>query len=233
MSRKEPVRVLPLWVGGHAYLTVTPAFFDVYDARSGEVCRRTPLCGAAEATIVVASAAGALADWAARCAAERASLLANVGEALAEFGDHFADLIVQETGKEATQAAHEVADAVAVLRTTAENGATATSGILAIIGDPRTPLAGPLRYAVPALLAGATVVVKPSPKAPSVAFAWAELTAGSGVPAGVVNVLHGDLAAVEGLCAAPMVGAIAVAGDRQLAAGVSAIAARYGRSLAP
>jgi succinate-semialdehyde dehydrogenase/glutarate-semialdehyde dehydrogenase len=71
---------------------------------------------------------------------------------------------------------------------------------VAIVSDDSAPLLGPLRHAVPALLAGATVVVKPSPKAPSAAFALAELSARSAFPGGVFNVLHGDLAAIEGLC---------------------------------
>ena len=52
---------LPLWRDGHAYLTVTPAFLDVRNPRSGEVLRRIPLCAADEAHKALASAQAALA----------------------------------------------------------------------------------------------------------------------------------------------------------------------------
>ncbi|NMQ28151.1 aldehyde dehydrogenase family protein [Candidatus Accumulibacter phosphatis] len=98
---------------------------------------------------------------------------------------------------------------------------------MAIVSDDSAPLLGPLRHAVPALLAGATVVVKPSPKAPSAAFALAELSARSAFPGGVFNVLHGDLAAIEGLCGLSEVSRLCFAGDPALGAKVAEIAFRY------
>jgi len=233
MSQSEPARVLPLWIGGRAYLTMAPAFWDVRDVRSGEIRRRTPLCGAAEAATAVASAAAALPDWSARTSVERATLLMRVGDALLDYAAHLADLIAEETGKDEQQAALEVAQAVALLRAAAEGETASTpDGVLAIVTDDQVPLSGPLRHAVPALLAGATVVLKPSPKAPSATFALAELTALNGFPGGVVNILQGDLAAVEALCAAPAVSSVRVAGDPLFCASVRAIATRYGRTLA-
>jgi acyl-CoA reductase-like NAD-dependent aldehyde dehydrogenase len=98
---------------------------------------------------------------------------------------------------------------------------------VAIVSDDSAPLLGPLRHAVPALLAGATVVVKPSPKAPSAAFALAELSARSAFPGGVFNVLHGDLAAIEGLCRLSEVSRLCFAGDPALGAKVAELACRY------
>ena len=60
MSESDDVLAIPLWINGRAYLTMAPAFFDVRDARSGQVRRRTPLCGASEAQTAVASAQDAL-----------------------------------------------------------------------------------------------------------------------------------------------------------------------------
>ena len=70
--------------------------------------------------------------------------------------------------------------------TARRSGAAATGGgrVVAVVSDDRAPLLGPLRQAAPALLAGATLVLKPSPKAPSAVFALAELTARSGFPGG-------------------------------------------------
>jgi succinate-semialdehyde dehydrogenase/glutarate-semialdehyde dehydrogenase len=229
MSESDQILAIPLWINGHAYLTMPPALFDVRDARSGEVKRRTPLCGASEALAAAGSAQAALADWAARTVAERAALLLALADALAEYGEHFAELVSEETGKDAALATAEVGDALSLLRGV-DSGAVseaASAAVVAIVSDDSAPLFGPLRHAVPALLAGATVVVKPSPKAPSAIFALAELTARSAFPGGVFNVLHGDLAAIEGLCVLREVSRLCFAGDPALGAKVAEVAMRY------
>ena len=75
----------------------------------------------------------------------------------------------------------------------------------------------------PALMAGATVVVKPSPKAPSAAYALCELSARSAWPAGVLNLMQGDTAAIEGLCAAG-IDRLVYTGNATLGAQIGAIA---------
>lgn len=232
MSETDEILAIPLWINGHAYLTMAPSFFDVRDPRSGQVKRRTPMCGASEAVAAVDAAQAALAGWAATTVGERAALLAALADALAEYEDHFAALIAEETGKDAAQAATEVTEVLQLLRAAASDTAAATTGgaaVVAIVSDDRAPLLGPLRHAVPALLAGATLVIKPSPKAPSPVFALAELTADSDFPRGVFNILHGDLAAIEGLCGAAEVSLLLFAGDPVLGARVSAIATRHGK----
>lgn len=196
MSQTDDALVIPLWINGHAYLTMAPAFLDVCNPLSGEVLRRTPLCGAGEAQKAVEAAQGALASWVAQGVTARASLLAAVGEALASYASHFAKLIGEETGKQASAADAEVAEAVTLLRSAVGGNA---AGVVGIVGDAASPLFGLLRLAVPALLAGATVVLKPDPGAPSAIFALAELTGRCGFPGGVFNILQGGEAAQDGL----------------------------------
>lgn len=224
MPKTEEILALPLWINGHAYLTMAPAFFDVRDARSGEIRRRTPLCGALETQAAIDAAVNAAPAWS---AAPKAAQLTALAEALARYRDHFADLLAEESGLDAAHAASEVDEATRALRAT--TGGPAPGGVVAIIGDFSAPFLAPLRHAIPVLLAGATVVVKPSPKAPSALFALAELTARCGFPGGVFNILHGDLAAVEALCANPLVTQIRVAGDPMLGASIAAIATRHGK----
>ncbi|HMW54597.1 aldehyde dehydrogenase family protein [Accumulibacter sp.] len=230
MTENDEILAIPLWINGHAYLTMTPTFFDVRDRCTGQIKRRTPLCGTDQALTAVASAQAALPAWAALTIAARAMLLAALAAALAAYAEHFANLIAEETGKNAASASAEVEQALRVLKA-AGTGSVATggSGVVAVVCDDQAPLLGPLRLAVQALLAGATVVIKPSPKAPSAAFALAELTARNGFPGGVVNILHGDLAAIEGLCTASAVGLLLFAGDPALGSKVAAIASRHGK----
>ncbi|HPU79120.1 aldehyde dehydrogenase family protein [Accumulibacter sp.] len=233
MTATDEILAIPLWINGHAYLTMAPAFLDVCDPRNGQVRRRTPLCGDLEARAAVEAARAALAAWSAQTVGQRAALLAALGDALAEYGGHFAALIAEETGRQVEMAAVEVGNAVSLLRATAGGVATSTgSSVVAIVSDQHAPLLGPLQRAVPALLSGATVVLKPSPRAPSAAFALAELTARSGFPGGVFNILHGDQLATEALCASKEVSLLLVAGEPAFGARVAAIATRHGKPFA-
>lgn len=205
MMHVDDPLVIPLWINGHPYLTMAPAFLDVRDPSTGAVLRRTPLCGAVEAQRAVSAATGALAAWAALSDAARAALLVAVGDALAGYAGHFARLIVEESGQDGALAAAEVADAVALLRSA---GSGTASGVVAIVGGAQGPLLSLLRLAVPALMAGATVVICPMPQAPSAIFALAELTGRCAFPDGAFNVLQGGEAAVEGLRAVAGVGLV-------------------------
>ena len=72
------------------------------------------------------------------------------------------------------------------------------------------------------------MIVKPSPKAPSAAYALCELSARAEWPAGVFNLIQGDSAAVAGLCAAA-IDRLIYAGEAVLGAQVGAIAAAAGK----
>jgi succinylglutamic semialdehyde dehydrogenase len=64
-------------------------------------------------------------------------------------------------------------------------------GVMAVIGPFNFPAHLPNGHWVPALLAGNTVVFKPSEKAPGVGALMAELMAEAGMPAGVFNLVQG------------------------------------------
>lgn len=225
----DDAMALPLWINGHAYLIMADAFFDVINPKTGEVLRRTPLCGADAAAKAVAAAQAVLPKWALDPDDQREAKLLPIADALEGYAAHFAALIVAETGKDETAAAAEVAEAVALLRAPWALSLMAGT-IVVVVNDDREPLLGLLSLAIPAILAGGVVVAKPSPKAPSAAFAFAELTARAGLPDGVFNIVQGDLAAIEGLCAQADVGRVAFAGDAELAEKIRAVAARYGKA---
>lgn len=221
----EGPMAIPCWVNGRAFLTVTEQFFDVIDPATGQAVRRVPLCGAEEADAAVAAAQEAVTGWAARPAAERRQLLADLADALAGYGEHFAKLLGQETALDDAATEAEVAAAVAALRAPASDAA---AGVVALVTDAGQLLAGVARELAGLTQAGATVVVKPSPKVPGAAFALCELTSRAGWPAGVVNVVQGDEAAIAGLCAAP-VNAVHFVGGTELATKVGQLAQAQGK----
>lgn len=220
---------IPLWVNGHAFLTVAESFFDVVDAQTGEAVRRVPLCGADEAREAAAAAQAAQAAWGALAGAERQAHLQALADALAGYAGHFAKLVHQETGKGEAEAAAEVEAAITALRSAGPVGA---AGVVAVVTDAGRPLAALAETVAGLLAAGATAVVKPSPRAPAAAFALCELSGRAGWPAGVLNLLQGDEAAIEGLCAAPAIDRLAYAGAAALGDRIAAIAARHGKPFA-
>jgi len=64
-------------------------------------------------------------------------------------------------------------------------------GVVGIITAGNFPIAVPSWKIIPALLCGNTVVWKPSEDAPTIAVLFAKLFQEAGLPAGVLNVLHG------------------------------------------
>jgi len=189
---------IPLWINGHVFLTVTPSFHEVRNPQSGDVLRRVPLCGTEEVQMAVAVAQAALAPWTGLPVEARMALLSALGDALAGYGEHFARLITEESGKELSQCSAEVDESVALLRSAVGNE---DAGVVAVIGNNPDPLLASLRQAIPALAAGAVLIVRPSPEAPSALFALAELTGRCGFPDGVFNIVHGGELLVDSLCA--------------------------------
>lgn len=218
----EGSKAIPLWINGHAFLTVSDAYHDIINPADGEPVHRVPLCGASEAAEAVTAARVAQPGWAEMGLPARRVCLGKLADALDGYAGHFAKLLIAETGFSAERAAQEVTDAVAALRTFS----VGETGVFGLVIDASRPLAGLTEGIAPALVAGATVVVKPSIKAPSAAFALCELSARAEWPDGVLNLMQGDTAAIEGLCTAG-IDRLVYTGEALLGEKVAAIAVSH------
>ena len=94
------------------------------------------------------------------------------------------------------------------------------AGVAGLITSWRTPFLAQARPLAPALAAGCTVVLKPDEFAPLPAMLLAEITTAAGLPAGVLNVVHGSrhhrapgTQARDGLIEHPLVTRLWFAGD--------------------
>lgn len=216
----EGPMAIPMWLNGHAFMTAGQGFLDVVNPVSGEAIRRVPLCGADEASEAQAVARAAQAGWAALDVGARREALAALATALDNYTGHFAKLLAQESGAENEAERAQVEAAVAALR----GDSLGEGGVFGLVLDASQPLLAFARAMAPAMLAGATLVVKPSPKAPSAVFALCELATRAQWPNGVLNLLQGDTAAVEGLCASGV--------DRLVYVGNAALGEQVGRMAA-
>ena len=189
---------IPLWINGHAFLTLAPSFCTVKNPRTGEELRQTPLCGPETMAMAVEAARAGLAVWKNSPAPLRHGHLQALADALDGYAEHFAKLIVEETGKDAADAAREVAQCVAALKETCTGEAT-PARLTAVIGNIDEPLLGAIRLATPALLAGSPVIFMPKPEAPSAIYALAELSGRCTFPGGVFSVVYGEAPALDAL----------------------------------
>jgi succinylglutamic semialdehyde dehydrogenase len=164
---------------------------------------------AGDVDAAVAAARDAFEGWADRPADERAALMEAFAAQLKANKAALAELICLETGKPLWESDEEVGAMVGKVALSIQaarerrgasqfelGGATAAvrfrpHGVVAVFGPFNFPGHLPNGHIVPALLAGNTVVFKPSEMTPGVAQRTVELWLAAGLPAGVINLVHG------------------------------------------
>jgi acyl-CoA reductase-like NAD-dependent aldehyde dehydrogenase len=190
-------------IGGNAVSSST--FFDVVDPCTGAAFATAPACTSEQLDGAMRSAAGALRGWQSDDDQRRSALL-KLGEIIVGAADELTDLLVSETGKPRGVAASEPAICDAWLRYYAELAiprevlqdderalievAHRPLGVVAAITPWNFPLGLAMWKIAPALRAGNTVVLKPSPFTPLATLRLGEL-ASEVLPPGVLNVVTG------------------------------------------
>ena len=196
---------------------------SVADFTSTDPCTGETLWQGAPGDVgaAVAAARAALPGWASASLADRIAVAHAFKTVVADRADAFARLIARETGKPLWETKTEVASVAAKvdisITAKAERAGSRSGtvggvrqvlrhkphGVLAVLGPYNFPAHLPNGHIVPALLAGNTIVFKPSELTPGVADFMAECWAAAGLPTGVLNIVHGagdtgrDLAAAD------------------------------------
>ncbi len=193
--------------GGRRPTLASHAAFD------GRLVGEVPACTAGDVEAAAARARQAQARWAATPVADRVRVAERYHELVLARQADLLDLIQLETGKDRRSAFEEVADVASTARyyagVAAEElaparrqgafpGLTAARvhhhpvGLAGIISPFNYPLTLAVSDALPALLAGNAVLLKPDPQTPFTALAAAELLAAAGLPRGLLTVLTGE-----------------------------------------
>jgi succinylglutamic semialdehyde dehydrogenase len=163
-----------------------------------------------QVSAAVAAAADAFVGWRRTPLADRVSVAQRFAELIRDHTEELASTITGETGKPLWEARTEPAAMAAKVAISIEAQATRAgieerelaggirsvtrhraNGVMAVFGPYNFPGHLPNGHIVPALLAGDTVVFKPSELAPGTADATARLWEEAGLPPGVLNVVHG------------------------------------------
>lgn len=159
----------------------------------------------------IKSARSAFHSWALLSVDVRIAIITAFGEQLAEHKEHMAITIARETGKPLWETRTEVGAMIGKINLSIkaynertgiiENpmpGAKAfirhkPHGVVAVFGPYNFPGHLPNGHIVPALIAGNTVVFKPSELTPMVAEETLKLWDKAGLPAGVINLVQGEV----------------------------------------
>ena len=154
-------------------------------------------------------------------------------------------LIADETGKTHADAASEVAATLAKLnnsilafkkRTGSQKNSIGTMeatlqhsshGVMSVVGPFNFPLHLPNGHITPALIAGNTIVYKPSESTPMVAEYMMMLWDKAGLPAGVINMIHGGKDIVQGLCKHSLNNGLLFTGSYKVGKQINKIMADY------
>lgn len=220
----------------------------VVDPSSGEVIGAVPHASNAEIDTAADAAGRAFHQWRFMTALARSQILRRAAELLRKQSDTIAQSITMEQGKPVNEAKIEIMVSADTLDWYAEEGRRAYGRIvpapqsgheLRVLKQPVGPVAAftpwnfpimmPARKVAAALAAGCTVVLKPAEETPSGALALSKVLDEAGLPAGVLNVVFGDPAAVSSrLIAHPAIRKITFTGSIPVGRLLARLAAEAG-----
>ncbi|MGE5626110.1 MAG: aldehyde dehydrogenase [Bacillota bacterium] len=198
------------YIGGKHAPAASGAWLDDYEPATGKVYARLPDSNSADIDAAVAAAERAFPAWSGLPAAERSQWLLKLAALVERDLEKLARAESVDGGKPVDLARRlDIPRAVSNLRFFAaaasqfaseshamEEGAInytlrSPLGVVGCISPWNLPLYLFTWKIAPALAAGNTVVAKPSEVTPMTAYLFSELCAEAGLPAGVLNVVHG------------------------------------------
>jgi len=208
------------------------AVIAVYNPATEALVGHVPAATADEAVAAVNAAAVAQKVWGGLTSIERGDHLRALADALEARAEDIGQALAAESGKSVSDASNEARYAAQITRYHAEwarriEGEIIPSdtpnenillqrqpiGVVACLIPFNYPVYTLLRKIAPALIAGNTVVVRPSNNTPISAFEIAKAVQQSGIPAGVINILTMDHKTAASVCTHEAVGMITLTGS--------------------
>ncbi len=207
-------------------------YFETVNPATQEVLAEVAAGGAAEVHAAVAAAKEAFPKWAGLPAPERAKLIRKLGDLIAQHVPEISRTETDDTGQVIAQTGKQLIPRAAdnfyyfaemCTRVDGHTYPTPTHlnytlfhpvGVCALISPWNVPFMTATWKVAPCLAFGNTAVLKMSELSPLTAARLGELALEAGIPAGVLNIVHGyGKEAGEPLCAHPDVRAISFTGS--------------------
>jgi len=213
------IPAVKLLIDGKFIASRTREWRDVVNPATQEVLARVPFATAQEVEHAIASAKTAFATWRKTSIGTRARIFLKYQQLIREHMQELAALLTAEQGKTLADAEGDVFRGLEVVEHAAAignlqlgelannvaNGVDTYTllqplGVCAGITPFNFPAMIPLWMFPMAIATGNTFVLKPSEQDPMVTMRLAELALQAGIPAGVLNVVHGGETVVNALC---------------------------------
>ena len=213
------------WVSGNGQS------FESSNPASGEILWNGSSASKDDVDRAVYTAAEAFESWSLTSYEERLNILETFRDLVTERKEDLAQIISSETGKPYWESLLEAGAVVGKLGHTVNaygercpskisTAGDAQSvlrfrpiGVMAVFGPFNLPVHLPNGHILPALLAGNTVVFKPSEQTPSCGQKLVELLAESGLPPGVINLVQGSRSTGEALVASQKISGVLFTGS--------------------
>jgi len=223
-------------------------FGDIFDPNTGEVQARVAFATGADVDVAVQAAARAQADWGHVNPQRRARLMFEFKRLVEARMDELAALLSSEHGKVLADSRGDIQRGLEVIEFACgiphalKGEYTEGAGPGIDVYSMRQPLgvvAGITPFNFPAMIpmwmfgvaiaCGNAFILKPSEKDPSVPLRLAELMMEAGAPAGLLNVVQGDKAAVDAILNHPLIQAVSFVGSSDIAQYVYATGTAHGK----
>lgn len=203
-----------LFIGGQWVDAENGEKDEVVNPATGQVIARVARGGAADTEKAIAAANLAFLEWSETPADQRAQIMRTIADLIVADADRLAAIMTIEQGKPLAQAKGEVLAGAESVRWYAEElrriyGETVPGpngqlflvqkeplGVVGAITPWNFPSSMITRKISPAIAAGNTIVLKPSPETPLSATALMAIFQKGGLPDGVVNLVTGDAPAI-------------------------------------
>ncbi len=232
-QQARPVRN---YIGGAWTAPDSADTLQVTDPATGEALGRVPLSTSAEVDAAVRAAKEAFPDWRETPPVERARVFFRLKTLLEEHLDELAESLSREHGKTKAEARGEIRRGIEnvehacgiptlMMGETLEDIARGVDcqarrqplGVFVGITPYNFPVMIPCWFWPYAVATGNTFVLKPSEQDPLTHQRIVELAEEAGLPAGVLNVVHGDKNVVEPLLEHPDVKGVSFVGSSRVA----------------
>lgn len=226
------VREIPLFIDGQPVHSESAEWRDVINPATQEVVARVPFATVDEVNRAVASAKEAFKSWRKVSLAQRMRIMLKFQALVREHTQELAALITEEHGKTLPDAEGEVGRGLEVIEHAcsitslqlgeiAENAAGGVNvyslqqpiGVGAGITAFNFPVMLPCFMFPLAIATGNTFILKPSEQDPTSTMRLVELAHEAGIPAGVLNVVHGGADVANQICDHPDIKALSFIGS--------------------
>ena len=244
----DAIPKIKLLINGEFVDSKTDQWREVINPATQEVLAKVPFATPEEIEAAVTSAKSAFKTWRKTPIGARARIFLKYQQLIRDNIKELAALLTAEQGKTLADAEGDVfrglevvehASAVGNLQLgeLANNVASGVDtytllqpiGVCAGITPFNFPAMIPLWMFPMAIATGNTFVLKPSEQDPMVTMRLCELALEAGIPAGVLNVIHGGVDAVNGICDHPDIKAVSFVGSTHVGTHVYNRASQAGK----